>query len=205
MPKERKPIAKKPGWTERIPAGVALASSVVGLISATGGLWLLWPKIVDSLSSYRVSYDYIVVPEHGLSCVAKNDATLKLGDKSIGLLQNSCQKRLVSGVARNDVFRAWYVRVANAGPVAPKVSVVQAAGTSDFSLSTGDVTLACLGFEGRTGRESKAWDLDKLVLSDDNGKVRQTITARTVPTEEQLKSVVSDCAAFVGYPPLIQR
>jgi hypothetical protein len=205
MPKQRKPPVKKTGWVERIPGGVTFASSVIGLLSAAAGLWLLWPRIEESFDGpkYQIAYDYVVATDPGLSCVAKHDATLKIGDKSIGLLQNDCQKKVIAGVAHNDVFRIWYVRVVNTGPEIPKVSVVQSDGASDFNLPAGDVTLVCLGYKGRAGREGKEWNLVKLEFSNGNGKIQRTIAARKAPTDEQLKSTVSNCAeTFVGYPPL---
>jgi hypothetical protein len=204
MPKQLKPAKGKAGWISSIPTGVTFASSLIGLLSATAGLWLLWPSIVESFGpNYQISYDYVVVPDTGLSCVAKHDATLEIGEKSIGLLQNACQKRVVSGVATNDVFRIWYIRVANSGPEIPTVSIVQPGGSSSFSLPAGDVTLVCLGYEGRPGRESKEWTLAKLELSDDEGVVQKTIAPRKAPADEQLKGATSGCAGvFVGYPPL---
>lgn len=177
------------------------------MLSAAGGLWLLWPQISHSVfgPEYKVSYDYVIVSsgDNGLSCIAKRDTALKIGEKSIGLLQNGCQTKVVAGAAHNDVFRAWYLRVTNTGPEVPRLSVVQASGSSEFNLASSESALICLGYEGRSGRESKDWTVTRLELSDSNGRVRKTVAVRKPPTETQLKTVFSNCEfAFVGYPPL---
>jgi hypothetical protein len=207
MSNERKRKRLETKWTARIPAGVTFASTVIGLLSGAGGLWLLWPQISDSAfgPKYKTSYDYVIVSagDNGLSCIAKRDATLKIGEKSVGLLQNSCQTKVAVGAAHNDVFRAWYIRITNAGPEIPKLSIIQASGSSDFNLAAGDTTLVCLGYEGRPGRESKDWTIEKMELSDGNGRVQRTVAVRKPPAETQLKTVASNCeSAFVGYPPL---
>jgi len=204
MPNERKRTNQWQRWIERTPAGVAFASSFIGLLSAAAGLWLLLPRIMESLGpKYQISYDFVVATDPGLHCVAQTDATLKIGEKSIGLLQNNCQRKVIAGVARNDVYRIWYLRVTNIGREIPRVSIVQADGSSKFHLPAGDVTLACLGYEGRQGRESKDWTLAKLEFSDVDGGKRETLAVRPAPTDEQLKSAPSDCKAiFMGYPPL---
>jgi hypothetical protein len=195
----------KATWIGRVSPVVALAGSLVALISGALGVWLLWPRLSVMIfgEPFTVAYDYVVIPDTMVHCVATPEESLTIAEGSVSVLQNQCQTDVVANAP--SLFRVWYIRVKNTGPDIPKVRVAgRETVSANFKLSNQETTLACLGYEGKSDQASMDWNVSRLDLLSENGGVRTSISLRPPPPADELKIVASSCGpgVILGYPPI---